>query len=253
LQGPEALSEDQLLERAERAFFQGARACERPEEARPFFQTAADAYAELRQRGHQNAVLLRNEGNASLLAGDLPRAILAYRRGLRLAPGDRFLRANLAAAREQVVLAEDRKLGRPPEETRPPWLPWVGPGWRLLLGLGFYCLTCFALARWWLAGSGWLGIGAASGLITILLALSVARDELAREQETVHPLAVVARDGVVLRKGNGLAYPARYEQKLNRGVEGRVLFARGAWIQIELAGGELGWVPANAVLVDSQG
>jgi hypothetical protein len=36
----------------------------------------------------------------------------------------------------------------------------------------------------------------------------------------------------------------------NRGVEARLLFARGDWLQIELAGGEVGWVPRRLVLVD---
>ena len=48
----------------------------------------------------------------------------------------------------------------------------------------------------------------------------------------------------LLRAGNGLSYPPRYETPLNRGVEARLLFARGAWLQIELSGGEIGWVPA---------
>ncbi len=44
------------------------------------------------------------------------------------------------------------------------------------------------------------------------------------------------------RKGDGLAYPPRYETPLNRGVEASpVVSSRDGSVQIELAGGEVGW------------
>ena len=52
------------------------------------------------------------------------------------------------------------------------------------------------------------------------------------------------------RKGDGLAFPPRYGAPLNRGVEARLLFERGDWLQIELSGGEVGWVPRAYALVD---
>jgi len=58
---------------------------------------------------------------------------------------------------------------------------------------------------------------------------------------------------VMLRTGNGLRYPPRYETPLNRGVEARLLFTRGDWLQIEFAGGEVGWVPREYALVDATG
>jgi hypothetical protein len=66
-----------------------------------------------------------------------------------------------------------------------------------------------------------------------------------------HPLIVIAKDGVLLRRGNSAVFPARYDTPLNRGVEGRLLFERSGWVQIELSGGEIGWVPRDVVLVDS--
>jgi hypothetical protein len=250
-QGTEGLPDIQVLQMAERAFSQGVLARERPDQARPLFRTAGDCYTALHQRGVQNADLDRNQGNAYLLAGDLPRAILAYRRGLRLAPADRLLQANLAYARAQVIFPEAGTLGRPPEEQRPPWLPWIAPGWRLAFGLGFYSLACLALVRWRMVQAGrWLAVAAAAALATMLLAFSLAADEHLRRQEALYPLAIIAKDGVQLRKGNGLAYPPRYQSAVNRGAEARVLFQRGDWFQVELAGGEVGWVPAGSILLD---
>ena len=61
---------------------------------------------------------------------------------------------------------------------------------------------------------------------------------------------VIARDGVLLRRGNGEVFPTRYETPVNRGVEGRLRFERGGWVQIELSGGEIGWVPGDSVSID---
>src|SRR5262249_53455448 len=77
-----------LLDRAEAAFRAGVSARQNSGETRRCFREAASHYETLRQRGADNADLEGNLGNAYLLAGDLARAILAYRRGLRLNPGD---------------------------------------------------------------------------------------------------------------------------------------------------------------------
>jgi hypothetical protein len=61
---------------------------------------------------------------------------------------------------------------------------------------------------------------------------------------------VIARDGVLLRRGSSRAFPPRYETRLKAGMEGRLLFERGGWLQVELSGGEVGWVPRSAVVVD---
>ena len=37
---------------------------------------------------------------------------------------------------------------------------------------------------------------------------------------------------------------------VNQGVEARLLFERDGWLQIELSGGEVGWVRAEYAVVD---
>jgi hypothetical protein len=95
-------------------------------------------------------------------------------------------------------------------------------------------------------------LAAAVGCFAVAAALAglvaAAAWEDGRERE--RPLVVVAEDGVLLRKGDGLAFPPRYDTPLGAGVEARRLFQRGDWLQVELSGGEVGWVPRGAVLVD---
>jgi tetratricopeptide (TPR) repeat protein len=251
-EGPEMASEADCLQQAEAALDAGLRARANAAESRRHFQKAAKLYQVLSDRGVSNEELYRNLGNAYWLAGDLPRAILAYRRGLRLAPGDAELLANLNHARSQVVYSEPVTFGRPPVDNQPAWLPTFNPHVRLGLTVLLASLGWTLVFRWWmLRGGSMLEIGvlllAAAGVLTATL---VAEDWRNR-QDMYHPVVVVAEDGVLLRKGNGLTYPRRYDTPLHRGVEGRLIFAKGNWLQIELTGGEVGWVPRAYALVDS--
>ncbi len=246
---PPGLDNAELARRGEEAFAAGVRQKASADRARPHFQSAAEHFEELRRRGARNPELYRNLGNSYLLAGDLPRAILSYRRGLRLAPGDEALRTNLARARALVAYPEEGAFARPAADERPAWLSRAG--WLFLLAFALYCAACAALLRWW-AGRrapalllGLLLLGGAGALTTVL----VLQDRAGRAA-AARPLVVIARDEVTLRKGNGEAYPPRAEAALNRGVEARLVFRRGGWLQIELGSGEVGWVPASAALVD---
>ncbi len=247
------LTDREVLDRAETEFQEGVHLRAARDQAQPHFRNAAGYFEELRRRGAGNVALSRNLGNAYLLAGDLPRAILSYRRGLNLVPNDPDLRESLAEARERVVYPQSGDLGRPRSDDRPPWLPHVGSGWLMLAAVILYVLGCLGLTRWRmvrrerLLTAGFFALvlaGALSGWLVVRAA------EL-RESET-HPLVVIARDGVLLRRGNGMVFPPRYDTPINRGVEGRMVFERGGWVQIELSGGEIGWVPRDAVLVDAQ-
>jgi hypothetical protein len=230
------------------AFAEGLRRRQAGERSRAQFQAAAAACEELRRRGASNALLYRNLGNARLLASDLPGAILAYREGLRVEPGDAVLRRNLAAARNLVAFAEGSRLGRPPEDVRPGWLVRVGPGWVFALALAAHAAGWAALVRWLMRRRPAALVGAVALVGPAALGVGLlVRGEAAGQ---TRPVVVLAADGVRLRKGNSALFPPRYETPLNRGVEAELLFRRGGWLQVELAGGEVGWVPAGQALVE---
>ncbi len=250
---PATMSDREVAERAEAEFQEGVRLRPTADKARPHFQSAAEYFDELRRRGAHNAALYRNLGNAYLLAGDLPHAILSYRRGLRLAPNDLALRDSLAEARERVVYPASGGLGRPRSDARPPWLPHSRAEWLVISGGVCYVLAWACLTRWLMVRRGRLLV---VGLIALLLAglLSVwlilrTREERGQDDASAgadRPRRRAAASG----KWAGIS-AARYDTPINRGVEGRLLFERGGWVQIELAGGEIGWVPREAVLVDT--
>jgi hypothetical protein len=243
-----------LVKQAESAFAEGVRLRDDAARARPYFRRAAECFEDLRQRGVANAVLYRNLGNAWLLAGDLPQAILSYRRGLRLTPGDRDLRAALAEARALVVYPAGSSLGQPRPAGRPPWLPYPSPRWLFFAAVACYALACAVLTRWlMLRNRKHLTIGINLVIAAALLTIGTGVLGHWQGQESARPLVVIADDGLLLRKGDNLQFPPRYPAPVNKGVEARLLFTRGDWVQIELAGGEVGWVPRQFVLIDSFG
>src|SRR5436305_9592193 len=90
------------LEQAHRAFEQ-ALLSPTPQEAQGYYQQAMAGYEQLVAAEIHNAKLYYNLGNTYFRLNDLGHAILHYRRGLRLDPGNRQLQANLSYARSQRV------------------------------------------------------------------------------------------------------------------------------------------------------
>lgn len=214
------------------------------------YAASAATYDAIAQQGPANGQFYLSQGNAHFLAGHLPEAILAYRRAERYIPNDARLRANLADARARVADPPAK-----PASVWPAWLPRLSRPLQLWLAVVGYVLGWIFLTVWlwrrerwsWLAGG--ILIVAAMALGTHLMVLNSA--------EARFPLAVIALDGVPLRKGNGESYPAyeinRVEVRLNRGVEARVRGQRkNDWLQLELPNGLVGWAPSEAVLLDRE-
>jgi hypothetical protein len=244
------LGSAELKARAETAFDDGNRHRDDPDAGRSYFRAAATAFEEIHRRGARNATLYRNLGHSYLLAGDLPHAILAYQRGLRYAPGNRDLNAGLDAARERVAYPPGSRLGRPGPAGQASSLGQLQSEWIFAGAAFFYASACICATRWLMTRRGLLLAGTlvalpAAGLLTAL-AVSGARDQAAG------PLVVIVDDGVLVRKGDSLSYPPRYQTPVNRGVEARLLTVRGNWLQIELSGGETGWVMREYALVDEE-
>jgi hypothetical protein len=247
--GNESLSDRQILERAQAALRDGMRLTAERGSARARFAEAASHYEALRARGFRSAALFCNQGDAYLLAGDVPGSILAYRRGLQLAPDDERLHSHLWQARKQVTHGAPIEIGRPPDVRV--WL-YLPPQLEMGLALLLYYGAGLALAGWWLTRRGWLlGATVLLGALSFVPFCRLALEHLRRLDEAEHPLVVISKDQTELRWGNGSAYPARYPKALRRGVEGRCLYQRKGWLQIELADGYLGWIPREAALIDA--
>lgn len=236
------------------AFESGLESRADPVQAKVYFREAFQWYKEIHDHGTHNAALYRSQGNAALLAGDLPNAILAYRRGLRHDPADAGLQLALRTAREEVLLKVKGSFGRPPSSDRPPWLPLVGfSTWSFLWCLLAWSIGWFSLARWRMVNErGPLYIGIVALLLASGTAVFLGLATLYEQKANERVLVVIAQEELPLRLGNGTSYSSRYQEKLPRGVEASLVHQRGDWLQIELSGGEIGWVPLTGVLLDKE-
>jgi len=265
---PHALpTEEELLHKAEAAYRQGAAAYGTARPARQYFATAADRYAKLVRNGVNNPALFADLGQSYLLAGDLPRAILAYRNGLRLDPNNRTLQERLEDARNQVLYTTPGSFARPPVDNWPPWFPRLTLRWRLILVLVLFWAACLGLTRWAMTrNGGYLALTIPSLVLAGFLGAGLFLTAQERSWEKTHPAVVIAGTEVVLHKGNGANYPCYDAEnrtwletggslpaaasRLPVGAEAQVRFDRGDWLQIELAGGEIGWVRRSDVVLD---
>ncbi len=200
---------------------------------------------------HCSVAWFFNAGNASLLADQLPVAILAYHKGLELDPNDTGVRENLEYARQRVQYPPGSR-GRPETDWWPAWLYRPSAFQVLLLAVGLHALGCAVFTRWYMMRRRLLLTYAG---ISCVLAVACGCYWLYLEEglawRTTHPLVVIRVDKSALRKGNGPSYPVNPDLPLlARGMEARQLHARGDWLQVIFASGTVGWISRAAALVD---
>ena len=250
-----ALAEADLANLAALEFHKGVEQREAKERAIVHFRAAAKYWQELQRRGVANPALYLNLGNALLLSGDVPGAIVSYHRGLKLEYTNQSLHRAIEAAREQVNFPIEGALGRQISREATP-LHTLNSGQFFAIGFALYVAMCFRLMRGRIIGHRGHQAAALAylGLAGFAAIAGIRRADVERSY-VLTKVAVVTRDGERLRKGDGWlspgepAFPPRYPTPLPAGVEMRVIRDARRWLQVELSGGEMGWVPASSVEV----
>ena len=191
---------------------------------------------------HPDAPRLQADwGNAALGAQDAGRAVLAYRRALRTAPGNERARVNLDWLRNRLPVW----LPRPATGTLDSLLFWRGrfTSAQLYLAAALaFAIGLPLLAPWSPrqprslrpAGVALLLVWAVAGLSAVLA-------------EDGADAAVVVQDGVTLRAADSTGAAPAFAEALPAGAEVTILEIRDTWLRIALADGTRGWVKANAV------
>ncbi len=209
-------------------------------------ESAVKLFEELSSRGVANGRFYLCQGNAYLRAGRLADAIVAYRRAEYWLTRNPHLHSNLLQAREMVL--EPRSPVREP--TLPVWFRLSASEVRILALL-------FWVVGWSLAGAGTVrhqwGWTIAAPVILVLSGVGATAARWQEYDRSLRPEAVVSRNGVTFREGNGMSYPARERNGLpivlNAGVEVRVLAERpNGWAKVQLDNGDTGWVPRSELL-----
>ncbi|TVP75748.1 MAG: hypothetical protein EA353_13320 [Puniceicoccaceae bacterium] len=177
-----------------------------------------------------------NAGNAWFQAGEMGRAIAAYRQAQTLRPFDSTLADNLAAARAMV-------LSEIPDE-RGFWQKIPGT-W---LQAALVCLNfAFWTVLWFFVRYRNRSCRIAASLVGAgLLALAA----LLIVQKATHLQAgVVIASSAAAKKGPGYAYADAFNEPLYSGVEFHLLEQREEWGRVALPDGRQCWLPLRLVEV----
>ncbi len=215
-----------------------------PSSAHQHYRGAALRYERLIDEGGlANGKLYYNLGNAYFRMGDIGRAILNYRRALRLRPGDENIRRNLDYARSQRL---DRIEDSSSDQALHTLLFWhydLSPSTRWTLfavaWIAVWGLAAMRLKRPRFVSSAVLAV---VGFIAVALGTSVAASSFGATDNA----GVITELETVARKGDARSYAPAFEQPLHAGLEFKLLEARRDWLHVELPDGRTAWVEASA-------
>ncbi len=216
--------------------------------ARPHFAAAARGFDDWWNAGNRNPAVAANRAKAYFLAGDLPRGLVAVHEGLALFPWDADLQRTLAELRANVAYPNEPE---PAERTRPDppggLRSRVSPGDLLLFAIAATIAVAAGITRRITTRDAWsipvtiLGIAGILGVAW--MSWTISREETTALET---PVAVVSED-TILRRGNAFSHPARLAFPLAAGTEIRILGDRGGWVQVQIPGGAIGWLPTSTL------
>ncbi|MBK1877482.1 BatD family protein [Pelagicoccus mobilis] len=198
------------------------------------FAEAALSFEACAESGIREGASWYNSGNAWFKAGEIGRAIAAYRRAQAYRPFDDKLSESLSAARalRVDVLGTGEQKARP-WPSRWSWalfsVSWIA-GWLLLLLWRRY--RHIALSA---AGGVVLATAAVVALLEVVEWSSGASEGVLIAEETFG------------RKGPGYAYQSAFLESLHSGVEFEVLEARDEWLRVSLGPDGECWLPVDTV------
>jgi hypothetical protein len=244
-----AATSAEALAAAESAFAEGAALRHDSLKARSNFARAAVNYDILWNHGYRSPELALNRSRAHRLAGNLPKAIAALHEGLAATRFSRPLQIELEDARAAVQFPLDGELAA---QCRP--RPYAGVSTRMsvadawFVAGGLWLLACAGVARFIMTRNAvWLVVAGLGVIALVVLGGAWVLDARQRERDESRALLIVC-DDTTLRRGNAPAYPPRLDAPLPKGAEVRELSRRGGWVQVQLPGGTIGWLPKSAVI-----
>lgn len=205
------------------------------------FAQAATAYEKMVQSGQASAALYFNLGNAFFKAGQMGRAIAAYRQAEQLSPRDPDLRANLQFARNQI---------QGPTLSTTWWQRWMAKlsltEWTWLtvavIWLLFLVLTPGQWRPTWKRESRPYVFALGAALVLLSACFGWALHEALYSPEAI----VVVREAVIRQGPLDEAQPAFTARD---GSELKVLDKKDEWFQVTADSRRVGWVRRDQVLL----
>lgn len=203
------------------------------------YSEAANAYEKILATGAQSPALWFNDANAEFKAGNLGKAVAAYRRAALLSPHDPEIRANLQFVRNQVQ-------GSTVRESR--WQGWLGQltlnEWTLLAAGAFWLTFLFLAARQIRPALG-AKLKSATSLFAILTFLFGAALALQLAEHFSKQTGVVVLPEVTARSGPFDEAQSAFTTR--DGAELAVLDRHGDWVQVSDGAGKIGWLAVKQI------
>jgi tetratricopeptide (TPR) repeat protein len=232
-----------LLDEANEAFRAATSALANDEaEARRLFGRSIGTFQRLiDEGGYQSAGLYYNVANAHMLSGDVGRAVLNYRRALRLDPTNATIRANLEAARAEVR----SRIEPGADADLRSWLRFIPVAPVLWTGAALFAAGwLLALARLTDPRKRTPRWSAPACIAASLLCAGVVA---ASGWSTAAEGVIVAPEAVARRGPDAQGYAPAFSDPLRAGVELTIIEQRAGWTLIRLADGREAWLPADSL------
>ena len=226
---------ESLFDKASEAYNQGA------------YDEALSYYQQILDSGSHSAALYFNMGNAHYKKNEIAPSIYYYEKALLLSPNDPEIQNNLVFARN-MTLDDITPLPQPDLERfyRQLLSLFSIDGWAYT-GIGFGLL--FVLAYLFFLGSNTPNrkrIALIGSLVAMAFAILSTVLSLLRYQayQKDNPAVIFAREIPVRSEPNERAEAIFL---LHEGTKVQVQDSMDAWQKIELADGQVGWIPENAL------
>jgi tetratricopeptide (TPR) repeat protein len=215
--------------------------------ARTDFEKAAKLYEEVLSSGSEAAEVYYNLGNAYFKLNQVGPAILNYEKARKLAPGDEDIEHNLELASQRAV----DKIEAVPQLFIEEWKTglrsaFTEKGWSWLTITGF-CLvllaTAFVIAGRTVRQRQYAFLTGLLFLICTVISFVLARqqyDAIAHESDAIVMTATVTVKGSPADNGTKLFV-------IHEGAKVHIEDTEGSWVEIKLANGNVGWIPASAL------
>lgn len=209
------------------------------------FAEAAEIWQNLGREGLEDSHLWYNLGNARFHRGEIGRAILAYRRALRLAPRNAELRDNLALARARRPDGLDSALSSAMTDRAWRWVrASFSPGDLAVIGLALLWIGTLLVLLGILRIVRWHSLRVGLILVALLLPLVSAAAWAAEWRDWSGREAVLLASVVAVNSGPGADFITLFE--IHEGAELRLREERGSWVRVSLGEDLEGWIPRGS-------
>lgn len=212
------------------------------------YDSAKNIYSEIVNNGFQSSELYYNLGNAHFKNGNLPASILYYERALRLNRDDQDIKYNLEVANSFIA----DKITPVPKLFLNHW--WIAlcqslspDGWAMLFLIAL-SLTCLAIGIFLFTLK--IGLKQFSFIVSIVmlvvtiisLTLGFKSKELDAEKN-----AIVFSPSVNVKSEPDLKSTVQFV--IHEGLKVQLVAEEGDWVRINIADGNSGWIPSQAIEV----